>query len=729
MAFTFKPKTDSGFGTGSGVGSSTGPSGGFRPQRSSGGSGPSGGFRPQGSSGGSGSNGGFRSNGNSDPAVIQITKWALTPSFDEMVAQYKIMHVNWESNEKFKWKNRYMVLMYAGRALRSDMLRMILQLNPRYMSGAPESEDFTIFGKMVWPKVLTLPGAPNLQQLRDSITIPKIMNTMQVLIEGFSQSIFSSSNNPLALKETIFGTLMCESNPLGPEKAMEIYRYLTHEAPFAWYRPDFIVNINKITPDSDIQIFNRLQNKMCFIVSQYQSARAEFLIQLLKQANIPRAEKHDLTTKWVDLIFMKQLNKADHEMDQYFAGKNLDTLNIEMCRSILAQCDQLVDDEVARSYNPDFTMEQWISITYTKLFALLGSLYSKQIGQNEILQYVQSKIATGLAHFVTPFLQFVVQAGINVNKKAISQIHRTILSQYVSIYYANGSPMVTGKIEGALKLNKKEIGEFIVRELIPKNKPIAEPVAESVVEPVAKPAAKPAWKPKAFRFLGNVSEQVVVPIVEQVAVPIVEQVVVPVVEQIAVPVTVPVVEQVAVPVVKQFTRTPKKTFNFAALTPTFCLAPEIVQVPVKAPVEAQVEALKYQLEVPVEEAPFDIVEDESDVSDADIDVDGKILEKFEGDARLPTKATPHSRAALRDKTANIASADEKVAQNKSTSATKSAKRSAKRRAKEQAKVQAVECASSTLIQPSQVNTIGQIMVQAIAEPESESEVDDWEQRL
>lgn len=373
-----------------------------------------------------------------------IRNWASSAkSTIDMIEEYSLRAKSWEA-EKFASDNKLTMIKELSRNLRHDVLKELIQMNPKFGSSLP-LKGYT---------PLQYVGYPDKHTAQTAI-LSDLISTASVLIDLYGFKTFVNCSENTGHRETMYGSLQTRHNPLPEDLRITFYDYLTEKAPSSWFFPNFNGNLNKLT-ESNFEVFH---NKLVMVLSRFPEEVAQIVFSKL----MGRAPKTELL-KQVKLVIgslLSELNDTDCEMNRYFEKVDLELQKMKFVKEFLTSGDKWILED-ASCYDIGSEEHNDRIVLNTRIYyAALGSIYLEGYVKKEIMENMNKILEEHVrpTWFSRAVTMFLIHA--NIGAKSICEIELNFFTNFIKKCYKTGSVRDKIDIENGLELSVGEISELI----------------------------------------------------------------------------------------------------------------------------------------------------------------------------------------------------------------------------------------------------------------------------
>jgi len=327
--------------------------------------------------------------------------WWASQNFtcQEMLEKW---YPNW-NDPRFYSLNYRNIIYYLSRYSRHDMLELLITRDPKLNIKISYDGDLLPLNAAVWTNK------------KEYI---EIIKTINVLLTKYKLQIFATANDTDFSNETIFEALFSSYNPILPDVREQIWRWLI-SLPEEFF--PFQEFLNKITEKT----FEKLQPKLIFMLHRnyFLSSSKEDLYKNIKKLfyqfmsiKLPKIEYNNFISIIIKLFFPSEpvptlriyLNLSINESRDF------------IIKTIIDNDDVLIDQEFNDSFKKDNSLieNDYKSLSYRILIAVLGDCYKLGILKNYIITYLLSKI-NSKNEFVNSWINraivhFLIQSEFNL---------------------------------------------------------------------------------------------------------------------------------------------------------------------------------------------------------------------------------------------------------------------------------------------------------------------------
>ena len=309
-----------------------------------------------------------------DPMRKAINWWASQNfTCQEMLEKW---YPKWDEPRFFSINYRN-IIYYLSKYSRHDMLDLLITRDPKLNVKISYDGDLLPLNAAVWT---------------NKKEYTEIIKTINVLLTKYKLQIFATANDTDYSNETIFEALYSPYNPILPDVRDKIWSWLLSLSEDFFPFQEFL---NKITEKT----FEKLQPKLIFMLHRnyFLSSSKEDLYKNIKKLfyqfmsiKLPKIEYNNFISIMIKLFFPSEPVPTLRLYLNFSINESRDFI----IKTIIDNDDVLIDQEFKDSYKKDNSLieNDYKSLSYRILIAVLGDCYKLGILKNYIITYLLSKI-------------------------------------------------------------------------------------------------------------------------------------------------------------------------------------------------------------------------------------------------------------------------------------------------------------------------------------------------
>ncbi|AYV80013.1 MAG: hypothetical protein Gaeavirus5_10 [Gaeavirus sp.] len=323
--------------------------------------------------------------------------------------------------------------------------KVIDQLN--YLSGVIETGKFSALKYIVWPKG-KIPNTP--ADVADVITM------INLLISDFGYNIFSCDTVGEVVKESIFGALLKDDNPIPERWRHIIYDTLIRDNSFDRYSGKFCGDFNKfsgqehtnvdlktaklITTEVTAVSSDAFLNKFLFVLYRFQEEALKpiFRMMINNNTSVIVTETCTVIVEQIKLIF-SDVNSADSDMNRFFDSIDIPTYKMNIASMIINHGIEWIDEAVLTKNESERAKS--LSQYRIAYFAVLGIMYKMGIMRNVIIRKIIDFTMAGPS-VLNAIIIFMTHSGFMIyngkeaknNLRTKDPLIRTLFVQFLKRY-------------------------------------------------------------------------------------------------------------------------------------------------------------------------------------------------------------------------------------------------------------------------------------------------------